>query len=52
MKKILGTGLGITIGGVIYDYLSHGTVDWIRAIAIGIIATIILFLFEKSKSKR
>lgn len=49
MKKILGIGLGIGIGVAIYDYLSHGGIDWIRAIAIAIIASVLLFVFERVK---
>ena len=47
MKKILGMGLGI--GTAIYDYLSHGEIDWIRAIVVAIIASVILFVIEKVK---
>jgi hypothetical protein len=47
MKKILGMGLGIGIGTAIYDYLSHGEIDWIRAVVIAIIASVILFVIEK-----
>ena len=49
MKKILGMGLGIGIGIAIYDYLSHGEIDWIRAIVVAIIASVILFGIEKVK---
>ena len=49
MKKIFGTGLGIGIGSAIYDYLSHGAIDWRRATVIAAIAIIILYVFEKMK---
>ena len=49
-KKAIGMGLGIGIGNELYDYLSHGEVDWIRAIAIAVIAIILLALFEKIKN--
>ena len=49
MKKLLGTGIAIGIGTGIYDYLTHGAMDWKRAIFIAIIATLILFIFEKVK---
>ena len=49
MKKILGTGLGIGVGTAIYDYFSHGEIDWLRAVAVAIIASVILFAIEKMK---
>lgn len=49
MKKILGTGLGIGIGTAVYDYFAHGEIDWIRALDIAIIASVILFVIEKVK---
>jgi uncharacterized membrane protein len=51
MKKNLGTGLGIGVGTAIYDYFSHGEIDWIRAVVISIIASLILLAFEKMKKK-
>ena len=51
MKKIFGTGIGIGVGSAMYDYFAHGAIDWKRAIYIAIIATIILFIFEKLKKK-
>ena len=49
MKKILGTGIGIGVGTGIYDYFSLGEIDWMRAIFIAIIASVIIFSIEKMK---
>jgi hypothetical protein len=51
MKKNLGIGLGIGIGTAIYDYFSHGEIDWIRAVVLSIIASVIFLAFEKMKKK-
>ena len=55
MKKslgILGTGLGIGMGVLIYDYLTQGEFDWIRAVSIAAIASVLIFIFEKFKGKK
>ena len=49
MKKTVRTGIGIGVGTAIYDYIAHGAIDWQRAVAIAIIASILLLLFERMK---
>lgn len=54
MKKNLGaleTGLGIGVGVLIYNYLTQGEIDWIRAVSIAAIASVLIFVFEKFKGK-
>ena len=46
-KKIIGFGLGMTVGTIIYDYFSYDSIDWIRSIFVGVFSTIGLFLFIK-----
>lgn len=52
MKKTIGTGLGVGIGVLIYDYLAQGETDWIRAISIALIASVLIFVLEKFKRKK
>lgn len=49
MKKTLGTGFGIGIAVLIYDYVAQGELDWIRAVSIALIASVLIFLVERLK---
>jgi hypothetical protein len=52
MKKTLGTGFGIGIGVLIYDYLTQGEIDWIRVVSIALIASVLVFVFDKFNRQR
>ena len=36
-KSFIGIGVGLTIGMILYDYLAHDSIGWIRAIFVGIL---------------
>ena len=41
--------MGIGLVFVVYDYLSLGKIDWIRAVVVAVIASVILYVIEKVK---
>lgn len=48
--KNLKMALGFATGFAIYDYLSDGQVDWIRAIVTAILAVVIMAIFNGLKN--
>ncbi len=52
LKTILGLGIGLVLGNVIYDYFAHDSINWIRAIFAGILVVIMMVVFQKIKSEK
>jgi biotin transporter BioY len=56
MKKIsagylISFGFGSAVGAVIFDYFAHDSIDWFRALFIGVFVTISLIGFFRIINK-
>lgn len=52
LKSVLLTGLGMTIGFIVYDLLFQESVDWGRAIFVGVFVILITLLIHKFTNKK
>lgn len=52
LKLFLGTGIGVTIGMLLYDLLSYDSIGWIRAILAGVLVMVFMYIAKKMKSEK
>lgn len=46
----LGTGIGLTIGIILYDLLSYDRIPWIRAIFAGVLVVVFMYTIKRIKA--
>ena len=46
-KQIISIGIGITVGSLISSYFLMGALDWNRSVAVGFMASILIYSYYK-----
>ena len=50
-KKIIVFGMALIMGTILYDFLLHESVDYLRAFGVGLIGMLIVVIYQSMVSK-